>query len=247
MKRHAPKQAKPSIIILHGWGLSGDRFLPLATSLRAKGYDVYAPDQPGFGTTALPDRALTLADYAAFVDRFVQERELDSPIIIGHSFGGRVALKYADLHPRGLRALILTGTPGYSSIRPVKYALSVVVAKAGNAIFGIGPLARIRDRVRMEYYRAVGARDFYRAEGQMRQTFKNVVREDLTGYMRRLTVPCLLLWGRDDKLVPLAVAEKMRQTIPGATLAVVDGTGHDLPILHTETAMPHIVRFLGTL
>lgn len=215
--------SKPAIIILHGWSLSGKTFFPLAEELVKHGYQVFVPDLPGFGSSLLPSKSLSLSDYADFLEDYILEKKLKSPALIGHSFGGRVSLKYLQMHPKSVRALILSGTPGYSPVSRKKLIFFIHLAKVGGAIFSFPVLSFFQDTIRRLYYYVVGARDFYRADGVMRETFKSVVAEELVTPMQSVSVPCLLLWGEEDTLVPVSVAEKMRQTIPGAKLVVLPG------------------------
>lgn len=235
------------VVILHGWGLSAATFDPLTKSLQRAGFRVFTPDLPGFGKTKIPDRPLSLADYSLFLERFVSDNAIRKPIIIGHSFGGRVALRFVSDHPDAVAGLILSGTPGYSSVSPLKYAVSVVIAKAGNLFFSAPFLSAFADGLRKRYYWAMGARDFYRAEGSMRETFKRVVREDLSEYMKSVRIPVLLLWGADDVLVPLRIAEKMHKTMTTSELTVFPGVGHNMLFRQPERVIPEIRQFAEQL
>ncbi len=238
---------RQSIVLLHGWGLSGKRFEPLTRELKRRGYPVFVPDFPGFGASALPDKALYLSDYAEFLHKFLEDHNIVQPLFVGHSFGGRVALKYLFLYPKSVRALILTGTPGFTPIDRKKLILFIVLAKIGKAFFSLPPFNLVQDVVRRSYYYLVGARDFYRAEGVMRDTFKHIVQEDLLESMKAVTVPCLLLWGENDSIVPLSVAQKMNSVISGSTLDVVKGVDHGIPYRYPKVFANHVVAFLQSI
>ncbi len=217
---------KHPIVVLHGWGLSGSTFLPLVGELRRHGYPVWAPDLPGFGNSKIPDKPLQLSDYVSFLDEYFKTEHIVHPIIIAQSFGGRVALKYQAAHPANIRALVLTGTPGYTPIAKKKIFIAVTIAKIGKIFFFIPFMHLFRDKVRSWYYYVVGARDYYRAEGVMRETFKRIVQEELITSMKKVRVPTLLVWGANDIIVPLLVAQKMKQTIIGAGLIILPNSGH---------------------
>ena len=202
-------KSKPAIIILHGWGLSAKRFGPLADVLKKKGYRVFVPDFPGFGASKMPPRPFFLSDYVSFLAFYIQKNKLQDVVLIGHSFGGRVSLKYA-MSPRPyLRALILTGTPGFTPVPGKKLFLFIFLAKIGKFFFSIWPLHLIREKIRLRYYYLVGAREFYRAEGVMRETFKLIVQEELLSAMGQVRAPCLLVWGALDQITPVWIAKKM--------------------------------------
>ena len=94
--------AKQPVIILHGWGLSSIKFQLLAELFDRKKYRVFVPDLPGFGNSAMPAKALELKDYADFLHGFMNANHIEKPILIGHSFGGRVALKYQFVYPQSI-------------------------------------------------------------------------------------------------------------------------------------------------
>lgn len=222
------------IIILHGWNLSGDRFAPLSSVLKKKGYRVFAPDFPGFGKEPPPSSPWHVSDYAVFLDAYIQRNKIVKPILIGHSFGGRVALMYAEAHPTVIKKLILTGTPGFSPIPSKKLMIFLLIAKIGGFIFSLPGLHGKEDEARKFLYRLAGAKEFLRAEGVMRQTFKYVVADDLRAAMASIAVPCHLIWGEQDMIVPLSVAERMKAIIPRATLTVLPNADHGVPFHQPE-------------
>lgn len=235
------------LVILHGWGLSGAIFDPLSNVLREKNYTVYTPDLPGFGKSKLPDHPLQLDDYAAFLDIYLKEHHIDHPILIGHSFGGRVWLKYNEMYPKGVRALILSGTPGFTPIPKKKLIFFIALAKVGGFLFRIPPLSYFQDAVRKWYYYVVGAREFFRAEGSMRETFKNIVREDLVAAMKAVSIPCLLLWGELDIIVPVSIAYQMEQIITNSKLIIIQEKDHGVPYKNPVEFSTYVDRFIHSL
>ena len=238
---------RASIVLLHGWGLSGSTFEPLAAELTKRGYRVFTPDFPGFGLSTMPAKPLRLSDYAAFLHDYLTKNTIQEPIVIGHSFGGRVALKYQFLYPKSVRALILSGTPGFTPINRKKLLLFILLAKIGKAFFSLPPFHLMQDTVRRWYYYLVGARDFYRAEGVLRETFKHIVQEDLLQSMSTVTMPCLLVWGEADTIVPLSVAEKMKNVISDARLEIVQGEDHGVPFKNPKVFADYVTAFLLSL
>ena len=235
------------IVILHGWGLSASTFAPLIAEFRKEHFRVFAPDFPGFDANHIPDHPLTLLDYANFLHQYLQNNKVTDPVIIGHSFGGRVALKYQELYPDNVSALILTGTPGFTPIPKKKLMLFIAVAKVGGLFMSIPILRSAKDKVRLWYYYTVGARDFYRAEGVMRETFKNVVKEPLKKCMENVRVPTLLVWGQNDIIVPVRVANEMVKVIPTSRLVLIPLFGHEVPFRAPKKFMTAIYDFLFSL
>ncbi len=238
---------KYNIVILHGWGLSGGRFDPLIQEFSHLGYKVFAPDLPGFGERAMPTTPLRLTDYVRFLDSFLTKNNISQPVLIGHSFGGRIALKYQKLHPKKTKALILTGTPGFTPVAKRKIVFFSLLAKLGKVFVALIPFPEFKEALRRWYYYVAGARDFYRARGVMRDIFKLVVNEELITSMLAVDCPCLLLWGGEDIIVPLAVADKMKHIIEGAKLVIVTGSDHGLPYKKPEEFATNVDQFLRSL
>ena len=235
---------KPPIIILHGWGLSGKVYQPLIDELKKLGFRAFAPDLPGFGKELPPHYPWKLRDYARFVDDYLRKHKVVRPIFIGHSFGGRISLKYQELYPKNVRALILSGTPGFTPIPKKKLLLFIALAKIGRIVFSLPPLNLFSDYVRRWYYYVVGAKDFFRAEGVMRDIFKIIVQEELVTSMQSVTVPCLLLWGEYDLITPTAIAYRMREVVPDAELKIIPEADHGVSFKQPEIFVQYIDQFL---
>ncbi len=235
------------IVILHGWGLSSDRFAGLIGELKKQHFQVYAPDFPGFGTSHPPDRPWYLTNYVNFLHEYLKKQKITKPIFIGHSFGGRVALKYQAWYPNTIQALVLTGTPGFTPIPKKKLMLFVALAKMGKLVFSLPLLAFFQERVRRWYYYVVGARDYFRATGVMRQTFKNIVPEELVTSMEKIRVPTVLIWGEKDIITPLSIAARMKDIIPNTQLIVLPQGDHGVAYKNPRAFTAALLPWLATL
>lgn len=238
---------KQTVIILHGWGLSGRVYQPLTRLLAEHGFRIYSPDLPGFGKSKQPPYVWGIKEYAKHLHLFIVGHQLKKPILLGHSFGGRVALMYNYIYPEGAKALILTGTPGYSSVPKSKRFLAMWLAKVGRFTLSLLPMGEYRRLFQRLFYRLVGARDFYRANDLMGEVFKTVVQEPLDDYMRSIRCPCLLIWGGKDSVVPQNIAGKMARIIPKAQLVVVPEADHGLPFKQPVIFWANIKSFLQSL
>ena len=234
------------IIILHGWNLSGDLFSSLCVLLQKKGFRVFAPDFPGFGKEPPPDRPWHVEDYAKFLAEYIQKKKIKNPILIGHSFGGRVALKFVESNPSGAKKIILTGAPGFSPIPSKKLMIFLMISKIGGLLFSLPGLRRKEDEARKFLYKLAGAKEFLRAEGVMRQTFKYIVADDLQSAMKSVRVPCHLVWGEKDVIVPLSVPKRMKLLIPLASFTIIPGADHGVPFQQPQVFFSAIHTFLKT-
>ena len=239
-----------TILLLHGWIRAASAetyYAKTITAFEKKGYRVVAPDMPGFGASKNPDRPLTLYDYALFVHEYLLKHRIQPDILIGHSFGGRVIIEYLTNFSFEGKCVVMTGTPGYPPVRKLKMVLSLVIAKAGNAIFSVPLLSKFRDAIRARFYYLVGARDYYRASGAMRQTFKNIVQESLDKKMKRIHIPTLLLWGSEDVIVPVHIAHKMNQAISPSTVVTISAYGHRVIVDAAEYFVEEVTKFIKTI
>lgn len=230
-----------SIVILHGWGLRGDVYQKLKGLLEKEGFKVFIPDLPGFGTEPLRSKTMTLDDYVDFVDDFLKAKKIVKPVMIGHSFGGRVALKYAFKYPERVNKLVLTGAPVIRS-GVFKRKISRIVSIVGGQLFGFLPKTKT-DSLRKLLYSLIGERDYYKA-GPLKEVFKNIINEDLVFYAKNVKVSVLLVWGESDRVVPVSDMKKIVKIIPHATFSVVKDVGHKLPYEKPEEFFKAIRPFL---
>jgi pimeloyl-ACP methyl ester carboxylesterase len=235
---------KPTIVILHGWGLSHSRFIPLIKEFETRGYKVYAPDFPGFGESAMPDRPYTLTDYAQFFSDYLAEKHIQHAIVIGHSFGGRVALRYQTLYPHVLKALVFTGTPGFTPVPRKRLLLFISVAKVGKWIFSLPVLLYFTNSMKKWYYYVVGAREYNKAQGPMKDTFKNIVREKLDQDIMNVVLPTLLLWGENDTIVPLWIPKKIKNIIQHSELEIISDADHGVPFKQPNMFATHVIDWM---
>ncbi|MDP3988465.1 MAG: alpha/beta hydrolase [Candidatus Levybacteria bacterium] len=233
---------KQTIIILHGWGLNGSLYNSLAGILKERKYTVYNPDLPGFGKEPL-GKNLGLDDYADFLDKFIEKNNVHRPILIGHSFGGRIAIKYVWKNPEKVSKLILTGVPIIRQ-RTLQKKIGFLAAKTGGKVFIVFPKA-VKNKMRKLLYFAVGERDYYKLDNSpLKKVFKNIISEDLTGYLREIKIPILLVWGENDVLTPSWMLPKITKISPNAKIVLVPQKGHKLPYANYSLFFESIKNFI---
>jgi pimeloyl-ACP methyl ester carboxylesterase len=227
----------PQVLALHGWGRRGRDF---AASL--DGLDAIAPDLPGFGATPAPDDVIGAAEYARSVEPLLDEFGRP-PVIVAHSFGGRIAVCLAALRPDRVGPLVLTGVP-LLRLGPVRRPSLGYRAIRALSRFGLVS----SDRMETERQRR-GSADYRASSGVMRQILVKVINESYEDQLRALRSPVHLVWGERDREVPAAVAEMARDLIieAGGTvqLTVLHGMGHQLPIEAPEALRAAIDGALG--
>lgn len=203
-----------TVLALHGWGRSGDDFAPVVA-----GTDALAVHLPGFGRTEAPPQVWGSPEYA---EHLATALAGTGPyVVVGHSFGGRVAVRLAAAHPELVRALVLTGVPLVRATPPPRPRLSLRLAKrlAAAHLLPVSVVERLRRRG--------GSADYNAAQGVMRGVLVKVVGEDYTGDLARIAgrLPVHLVWGEADDAAPLAGARLAADAL-GVDVEVVPGAGH---------------------
>lgn len=224
------KEQKHPVVILHGWKVAANKYEKLKSELEERGYNVFVPDMPGNGVEPEPKKSFTLDDYADFILQYLSQNKIKECIIIGHSFGGRVGIKLAAKKPKLVKKLVLTGVPGFRVESRLRRFGFMIVAKIGKIalLFPFWP-SLLGHYMKDLIYKVAGVSDYIKTEGVMRQTFTNIIGEDLAKPMRKIKCRTLLVWGENDQIVPIFVAKKMQKYIAESKLIVVPEAGHDLP------------------
>lgn len=216
----------PALLILHGWGGSSDSWLAVQEHLADRGYCVIVPDFPGFGKSKTPVNPWAVGNYVDWVNEFTGLLKLKSFSILAHSFGGRVAIKFANAHPEKISKLILVGSAGVKPKPGLKTRAIFGLARIGNAFFTPRIFSRFKDVARNIFYVFLRNRDYVKVNGVMRETIKKVLDEDLLEELTHLQAKTLLVWGETDKLVPLEYARVFQEKIKNSELKILSGIGH---------------------
>ncbi len=213
------------VLLLHGWGASFDTYRGVINTLKDR-CRVVAVNFPGCGRSDTMETPWTLDDYCDFVLKFMEEVNLENPIIFGHSHGGRVTLK---LTAEGLvkpPKIVLIDSAG---LIPVKSARQKRRAKNFKRIKAVLSLPVINlfskgllERARKHY----GSADYNAAPPVLRQTLVSLVNTDLRDIIHKISCPTLLIWGENDTATPLSDAKIMESLIPNCGLCVIKDTGH---------------------
>ncbi len=217
------------VLILHGWGGGSDSWVRVSENLAESGYKVICPDLPGFGKSQEPSEAWDIGRYADFIGRFAQAMDINGFFLCGHSFGGGVALVFAATHPQHVKMLALCDA---AIIRKERLSFRQRVAKMLTrgkdvllSIPVLGPL--VMAPAQKIVYKIAGVSDYYRATPVMRETFKNITREDLSKYAPDIKIPAMIVWGRNDLSTPIEDAYTIQHLMIGSVLKIIEGVGHN--------------------
>ncbi len=223
------------IILLHGWDASKTKLLPLGKSLKREGWQVFILDLPGFGKSGFPLKAWNLEKYVEFllkvINRYWQGEKV---YLFGHSFGGRIAIKFANLYPERVKGIILCGSAGISRANLVKRKLFLFLTKMGKSL--IGENKQLEKLV----YKLAGEGDYQKTSGVMRETFKLIIDEDLGPILPGLKIPVLILWGKKDRMTKYSDALEIKKAVKQSKLISFAGSGHQLPYKKPELLVKKI-------
>lgn len=203
----------PRVLGLHGWARDRSDLLPALTGL-----DAFSLDLPGFGASPAPPEAWGSREYAELLRPLLADLERPR-VLVGHSFGGRVAVQLAALAPDDVDGLVLTGTPllrGPASPPPLGYRVVRRLARAG-----VLPQSVLEAQRRKR-----GSADYLAAQGVLRDVLVRVVNEDYREQLAALRCPLVLVQGEHDTAAPVDRARRAAGMAARAEVVVVPGSAH---------------------
>ena len=210
--------AKPTLLILHGWGCDKTVYAAVTAHLSTR-YNVVLPELPGFGDTPEPPEdsgGWGVGDYADYVHSL----GVVPDVIVAHSLGCRIATKLLADGRLAPSKVVFTGAAGIKPKRTVGQRMRTRVFKLKRIL--AKPFPKLTEKLRNKY----GSEDYRKASPIMRQSLVKIVNEDLTPLYCKIAAETLLIWGEHDDSTPLADGKKMEQLMPNAGLAVMQGCGH---------------------
>lgn len=218
-----------TIVILHGWGSDIKRWLPVKKLLANNGFKVYLPKLPG-------DRVRNTTDYSAWVSHYT--RNLKQFCLLGHSFGGQIAINFTAQHPNQVQKLILINSAGIRNKLNLKRLFFLPLAKITKFF--------IPDKLKGVFYRFILETDYFKATPQMKQTLKLVVKEDQQTNLSKISRPTLIIWGSQDKLTPLADGQLIHRLIKNSQFEVFPDARHGLPFTHSQALVSLVKNFISS-
>ena len=207
-------QEGQSLVLLHGWGQNIDMMKPIGDKF-TKDFDVIIFDLPGFGNSSEPKEFWSCYDYVELIKLALDELNVSNPIIVGHSFGGKLGLIYASKYE--VKKLVCLASPFCKEIK--KPTLKVRLLKM---------LKKIPILNKMENFvkRHMGSTDYRNASGIMRDILVGHVNLDIKEDVKKIKCSTLLIWGTLDEAVNIERAYELEKLIKDAGLVVYDGCTH---------------------
>jgi pimeloyl-ACP methyl ester carboxylesterase len=238
----------PPLVFLHGpWGLAWDPFL----AALAQRFIVYAPEHPGTTPDAHDDiyHLDGLWDLVLCYDELLTALGLDEVVLVGHSFGGMVACELAAAYPRRARRVALIAPLGFwrdrepvvnwMMLNPADMPAHILRDPTGDAarrMFGPSEPPEAANLARVRLMWAMGATGKF---------IWPIPDKGLKKRIHRVVSPTLLIWGKEDRLVPPVYADEFTRRIAGARLQTVDGAGHAPHVDQPEAVARMVAEFVG--
>ena len=211
-------------LILHGWGSDSDRWHKIGQALSENGFKIIVPDMPGFGKSQTPKTPWDFNGYVSWVEEFAKALNLQNFYLLGHSFGGAMAVKVAVDAPQKINRLFLVAC----ACMRKRTALKKVLAKVSKVarIFSFLPYY---PSARKAFYKFIIPKsDYIYTKGIMKETYLRAVSEDLSCHLSFIKVPTVIIWGDKDEITPVKNAHFINKKISNSKLIIIPEVGHDL-------------------
>lgn len=217
-----PEDAPP-LLLMHGWGCNHSTVRSVA-AIAEQHHRVYNVDLPGHGNSEEPPEPWNTSMMAEAVEELCKKLSIKQPVLIGHSFGGRLSLMMASRND--IPKMVLIDAAGIKAKRGFKKNVKIYTFKTIKNILltflGKEKGNKLVDRIRPIF----GSADYKNSSSMMRNVMSRCTSEDLKYLMPDIKASTLLIWGTDDTATPLSDAETMEKLIPDAGLVKFDGCGH---------------------
>lgn len=215
---------KETLIILPGWGDNRKTFKNIIDNLKEK-FTIYIFDYPGFGKSSIPKEELTIYNYAEIIIKFMNKNNIINPIILGHSFGGRVITVMNGYYNINFKKIILIDAAGIKPQKKLTKNFKQNIYKLLKKISIILP-KKIKEKYLDFLISIFGSRDYKMLPKGLRNTFINIVNEDLTKYLKNINSETLIIWGENDIDTPLEDGKLMNSLIKDSALIIIKKATH---------------------
>jgi len=198
------------LVILHGWGRSGDDFDELISFFPKR--TILVLDFPPFGRSGSNLKDWDIYTYVSLVISLCEHLKIESVDLLGHSFGGRIAMILSCVKRSLVHSCILVDAAGLKPKRSIKYKLNMMFYKLNKKLGRQG-----KDR---------SSPDYKALSPAMKETFKSIVNTHLDSYAKHLQAPSLIVWGKNEKETPIYMAKRLKKYIKNSRLEMIENGGH---------------------
>ncbi len=252
------------VLLIHGFGASSYSWRHIVEPLAHK-YRIITIDLKGFGESPKPrDDAYSVYEQARLVRNFILENNLKDLHIVGHSYGGGVALAtsiyLSTSHPNLQKSLVLIDSIAYPQDLPdfVKVLATPILGPL--VIYALPNTFQVKNLLKKVYFNDAlipqdaiehYANDLskpnakYAVLASVQQMLPKDLQQFSDNYIN-LTIPSLIIWSREDEIVPLAIGKRLHENLPNSKLVIMSGVGHAVQEEKPRLVLPHLQQFLDT-
>ena len=196
-----------TILFLHGWGCSLKYMLPISNINSANSLLI---DLPGFGNSLPISNPFAYEEYIDSIISFLNDNNFKVDIVVGHSFGGKLAVGLAN--KLNLSSIILIAPSTFNKKRSLLYYLKIYTYKLFKKIEYLH-----------KYLSSFGSEDYKVLSPIMKKTMSNVINYKVTNYLKNIKIPTLIIQGNKDKITPYYIAKKTKKYIKDSEIIIIDG------------------------
>lgn len=226
-----------AVVLLHGWGQKMIMMDFIQEHL-AKRFKVLNIDLPGHGESQDPDRAYSVEDYCQLLKQMLDALSITDPILIGHSFGCRIAFHYAAQYPTN--KMVMCGAAGLLPKRGWEYQLKTKSFKLAKKIVSLSGEKNL-EKFKQHY----GSADYKNVSGVMRETFVKVVNDDVKPLLAKIKCPVILIFGENDDATPLWMGKELESSLADGALIVFENDDHYAYFHQPQRLLAIVDSFLG--
>ena len=207
------KEGTP-IVLLHGWGQNIEMMKGIGDNFQTTNRIIII-DLPGFGKSEEPKYAWSLDEYVLFLEQFLNKLEVSNPIVIGHSFGGKIGLLYSSKNK--VSKLVCLASPFKQNIK--KDSMKTKLLKTAKKIPVLNKLEGFAKK-------HIGSTDYKNATPMMRDILVKTVNLDITEDVKKIKCSTIIVWGTNDEAVPLKRAYELESLIDDSAVIEYEGCTH---------------------
>lgn len=228
------KEQGQDLVLLHGWGQNIDMMRMLGNPF-SKEYRITILDLPGFGESDEPTYDWSVFEYVECLHQLFGQLNINKPILIGHSFGGKLALLYASMYE--VEKLILLAPTYKKEIQ--KLSMKTKMLKTMKKVPGLNKFEEFAKK-------HIGSTDYKNASPVMRQILTKHVNTDITNECRKISAPTLIIWGTNDEAVPYERAAELESLIDNAGVVTYEGCTHYAYLERLDQTVRVLFSFLSS-
>ena len=226
-------EGENTIVLLHGWGQNIEMMKPIGDKFK-KNNRIIIVDLPGFGQSNEPDTIWTMYDYTECIHELLKKLKVTNPIMVGHSFGGKISLIYSSKYK--VKKLVLFGSPFKQEIK--KLSTKTKILKFLKKVPVLNKLEGFAKK-------HIGSRDYKQASDFMRKILVEHVNLDITEEVKKIKCPTLIVWGTMDQEVPIERAYELEKLISDSAVIPYEGCSHYAYLERLNQTVNILKNFIG--